>query len=62
MQEHRYLKHFDTEYLPFRYREVNAHFYALASILNNILPDGEAKDLAILKLIEARDNAIRALS
>lgn len=57
---HDILKHFAYAHLPPRLAEVSAPFGNLAQSVAVTLPDGDEKALALRKLLEAKDCAVRA--
>lgn len=54
------MRYFDFLHLPVKLQHVSRHFYTLAEIVNNTLPDGPEKTVCLRKLLEAKDCAVRA--
>lgn len=54
------MRYFDFLHLPMKLQHVSRHFYTLAEIVNNTLPDGPEKTVCLRKLLEAKDCAVRA--
>lgn len=54
------LKYFTYDHLKGHLREVSKQFHDLATHLANTLPDGSEKTVAIRKLLEAKDAAVRS--
>lgn len=55
------IRHFDYEHLPTGPLQVtSANFWRLAMLLNLYLPDGPEKSVALRKLLESKDAAVRA--
>lgn len=54
------MRYFDFLHLPVKLQHVSRHFYTLAEVVNNTLPDGAEKTVCLRKLLEAKDAAVRA--
>lgn len=54
------LKFFAYEHLPSNLQEVSMPFSTLAHIVANELPDNAEKTVALRKLLESKDCAVRA--
>lgn len=54
------MRYFGFLQLPMKLQHVSRHFYTLAEIVNNTLPDGPEKTVCLRKLLEAKDCAVRA--
>ena len=54
------LRYFRFDHLPMRVRPVSAPFSALAHNLARSLPDGPEKSVALRRLLESKDAAVRA--
>lgn len=54
------MRYFDFLHLPVKLQHVSRHFYTLAEVLNNTLPDGPEKAVCLRKLLESKDAAVRA--
>lgn len=58
---HQLLKYFAFDHLPAGVlRETSMKFHALAVELDELLPDGSEKSVALRKLLEAKDAAVRS--
>lgn len=53
------LKYFEYRHLPEHLQEVSKQFYWLATTVS-ALPEGRARDMALDKLLEAKDAAVRS--
>jgi hypothetical protein len=61
MSEERMIKWFDFGHLPEgRLREVSKKFHALAKYVTEELPIGPERTVALRKLLEAKDAAVRS--
>lgn len=60
MIEEPILKFFKYSHLPPKLQEVSMAFYNLAIAISDELPPGEEKSMALRKLLEAKDCAVRA--
>lgn len=58
--EDRMLKWFEFSHLPEPLRDVSGHFYGLACTLVTIVEPGPERTVALRKLLEAKDAAVRA--
>lgn len=54
------LNFFEYDHLPVPLQYVSKSYYNMAHGLNSILPDGEEKQVALRKLLESKDAAVRA--
>ncbi len=54
------LRYFQFTHLPENIQEVSAPFAALAHDLEALLPGGPEKSVALRKLLESKDAAVRA--
>jgi len=54
------LKFFDYKHLPTYLQEVSKEFHDLAQHIVSKLPDNEERAIALRKLLEAKDCAVRA--
>lgn len=54
------MKYFKYEHLPETLQTVSEPFCLLAEACNELLPDCEQKQIALQKLLEAKDAAVRA--
>lgn len=54
------LRYFDTSHLPYTLARTSEPFAALAEQLDQALPDGPEKSVALRKLLESKDAAVRA--
>ncbi len=57
---HRILIHFNFDHLRLELAMVSKQFWHLANELDNILENGPEKSVALRKLLEAKDAAVRA--
>lgn len=57
---HPLLKFFSYEHLPKKLQEVSRPFYILAAKLDSELPGSAEKTVALRKLLESKDCAVRA--
>ncbi len=60
MDEERMLKWFEYKHLPPALQEVSAPFGALASVICEQIAAGPERTVALRKLLEAKDAAVRA--
>jgi hypothetical protein len=60
MDEDRMLQWFAFEHLPSSLKEVSFHFSELARIVCSLLDPGPERTVALRKLLEAKDAAVRA--
>lgn len=56
------LKYFTYEHLPEELKATSMQFYALAHWLAQTLPDGSEKTVALRKLLESKDAAVRSMA
>lgn len=54
------LRYFEYTHLPLDIKKVVREFHALAYGIEHNLPNGEERQVALRKLLEAKDAAIRA--
>ena len=54
------LQYFETSHLPYTLARASEPFAALAEQLDQALPDGPEKSVALRKLLESKDAAVRA--
>lgn len=54
------LKYFEYKHLPPNLQEVSVYFHQLAHDLDALLPNGPEKSVALRKLLESKDAAVRA--
>ena len=57
---HDLMRFFEFQHLPLKLQHVSRHFYTLAEIVNNTVPDGPEKKVCLRKLLESKDCAVRA--
>ncbi len=55
------LKFFDFKHLPEKLQEVSAPFWQLAQQVAGRAPDNQETTVALRKLLEAKDAAVRAM-
>lgn len=60
MPEERMLKWFAFDHLPEPLKEVSSHFSALATALCQLTERGPERTVALRKLLESKDAAVRA--
>lgn len=60
MEEDRMLKWFGYLHLPDTLKEVSKRFHDLASVLVAVIEPGPERTVALRKLLEAKDAAVRA--
>ncbi len=56
----RLMRYFEFGHLPPKLQRVSRHFYTVADIVRNTVPDGSEKTVCLRKLLEAKDAAVRA--
>ena len=61
MDEERMLKWFAFDHLPEHLKGVSGDFYALACTICATLSSGPERTVALRKLLEAKDAAVRAM-
>lgn len=54
------LRYFGFLHLPTDLQRTSRHFYLLAELMINELPDGPEKTVCLRKLLESKDCAVRA--
>jgi len=54
------LKYFEYSHLPGNLQVISQSFHSLAYYLDSQLPEGVEKDVALRKLLESKDCAVRA--
>lgn len=54
------MRYFDFLHLPPKLQHVSRHFYTLADIVRNTVPDGPEKTFCLRQLLLAKDAAVRA--
>ena len=54
------MKYFGYSHLPEHLQEVSKQFHTLADYIDQTLPDGPEKSVALRKLLEGKDAAVRA--
>lgn len=57
---HPIVRYFDFSHLPLKLQDISKKFYDAALYLDNNLPEGSEKDVALRKLLESKDAAVRA--
>ena len=60
MDEEHILQFFEFKHLPKELADVSGEFFALAQILVAVLPRNPERSVALRKLLEAKDAAVRA--
>lgn len=60
MTEPPIMKFFEYKHLPARLQAASAPFFGLAMHLLSSLPDNEERSVALRKLLESKDAAVRA--
>lgn len=58
--DHPLVRYFDASHLSGEPREVASKFWFMARSLNMALPDGSEKTVALRKLLESKDAAVRS--
>jgi hypothetical protein len=58
----RMLKFFAYDHLPEHLRAVSRHFHDLAHRVTGMCPEGPERTVALRKLLEAKDAAVRAVA
>jgi hypothetical protein len=59
-QANPFLRHFRTSHLTYELAAVSEPFGDLARHLDRVLPEGDERDMAFRKLLEAKDCAVRS--
>ena len=59
--ENKILKFFSYDHLPSHLQKVSKPFAELAIKIDEICPNGEEKSVALRKLLEAKDAAVRSV-
>lgn len=54
------MRYFEFLHLPPKLQHVSRHFYSLAEIVQNTVPDGPEKTFCLRQLLLAKDAAVRA--
>lgn len=54
------LRYFEHAHLPFPLNDLAYEFESMAILLDDALPDGPEKSVALRKLLEAKDAAVRS--
>lgn len=54
------MRYFAFLHLPPKLQQVSRHFYTLAEVVQNTVPDGPEKTVCLRKLLESKDAAVRA--
>ncbi|TWT57711.1 hypothetical protein KOR42_10750 [Thalassoglobus neptunius] len=60
MSQHRMLKWFEYEHLPAHLQKVSMPFHSLATTICSSIPNGPERSVALRKLLESKDAAVRA--
>jgi ferritin-like protein len=60
MPQHYLMQFFEWKHLPDKLKAVSVPFEALAREMDQSLPDNPEKTMALQKLLEAKDCAVRA--
>jgi hypothetical protein len=61
MNENRMLKWFEYKHLPEKLQDVSKKFNELANFIAENIPPGPEQTVALRKLLEAKDAAVRAV-
>lgn len=59
-QDHELLRFFEFGHLPEHLQQVSRPFHALATRILELTNSGQEQDMALRKLLEAKDCAVRA--
>lgn len=59
MDRPRIMRYFKYDHLPERLQKISKPFAELAEVINN-LPDNPEREVALRKLLESKDAAVRA--
>lgn len=54
------MRYFEFAHLPQKLQQVSRHFYTVADIVRNTVPDGPEKTFCLRQLLLAKDAAVRA--
>ena len=54
------LRYFEYQHLPPKLQTISVEFYTLAHWMEDTLPGGPEKTVALRKLLEAKDAAVRS--
>ena len=54
------MRFFEYKHLPKNLQAMSKHFYDVATMLDSVLVVSEEKNMALRKLLEAKDCAVRA--
>jgi hypothetical protein len=54
------MRYFTYDHLPEHLKRISARFWVLARWIEDTLPDGPEKTVALRKLLEGKDAAVRA--
>lgn len=57
---HPIMRYFEYKHLPEKLGQVSIHFFVVAERMDLTLPNGPEKSVALRKLLEAKDAAVRA--
>lgn len=57
---HLILKHFKYDHLPAHLQRISSHFHSLATSMDSLLPEGPEKSVALRKILEGKDAAVRS--
>lgn len=60
-EEHILLQFFNYAHLPDKLQNISKNFFDLAVHLDSILPNNEEKTVALRKLLESKDCAVRSV-
>lgn len=58
--DHPLIRYFSYEHLPEKLSNISRHFWSLAQWIDANLPDGAEKTVALRKLLESKDAAVRS--
>lgn len=57
----RLLKFFSYDHLPDHLQQISKPFYSMAVQIDNVLPSNPERTVALRKLLEAKDAAVRCM-
>lgn len=57
---HNLMQFFEYSHLPEHLKKISQPFSSLAILMHGLLPDNEERQMALRKLLEAKDCAVRA--